>query len=49
MQDRFPGIGNWMADEILWHAARGERAFPPVRSGRRKYGHCIANAVSSAG
>jgi formamidopyrimidine-DNA glycosylase len=21
MQDRFPGIGNWMADEILWRAA----------------------------
>lgn len=21
MQERFPGIGNWMADEILWHAA----------------------------
>ncbi len=20
MQDRFPGIGNWMADEILWRA-----------------------------
>jgi len=21
MQDRFPGVGNWMADEILWRAA----------------------------
>jgi formamidopyrimidine-DNA glycosylase len=21
MQERFPGIGNWMADEILWRAA----------------------------
>src|SRR5437588_744371 len=21
MQERFPGVGNWMADEILWRAA----------------------------
>ena len=21
MQERFPGIGNWMADEVLWRAA----------------------------
>jgi len=26
MQERFPGIGNWMADEILWRAAIHPRA-----------------------
>src|SRR5690606_33216676 len=26
MQERFPGVGNWMADEILWRAA-----IPPAR------------------
>ncbi|MBN8708840.1 MAG: Fpg/Nei family DNA glycosylase [Verrucomicrobia bacterium] len=29
MQERFPGIGNWMADEILWRA----RFLPSRRSG----------------
>jgi len=29
MQERFPGIGNWMADEILWQA----RIHPATRSG----------------
>lgn len=29
MQERFPGIGNWMADEILWRA----RLNPKVRAG----------------
>lgn len=29
MQERFPGIGNWMADEILWRA----RLLPAKRSG----------------
>ncbi|MEM1222936.1 MAG: DNA-formamidopyrimidine glycosylase family protein [Verrucomicrobiota bacterium] len=29
MQERFPGIGNWMADEILWRA----RIAPNTRSG----------------
>lgn len=29
MQERFPGIGNWMADEILWQA----RIAPATRSG----------------
>jgi formamidopyrimidine-DNA glycosylase len=29
MQERFPGIGNWMADEILWRA----RLLPSRRSG----------------
>ncbi len=30
MQEFFPGIGNWMADEILWRA----RVHPKARSGR---------------
>ena len=29
MQERFPGIGNWMADEILWRA----RLHPQIRAG----------------
>ncbi|HET9376317.1 MAG TPA: DNA-formamidopyrimidine glycosylase family protein [Chthoniobacterales bacterium] len=29
MQERFPGIGNWMADEILWRA----RLNPKIRAG----------------
>lgn len=29
MQERFPGVGNWMADEILWRA----RLLPSRRSG----------------
>src|SRR6266478_5976775 len=29
MQERFPGIGNWMADEILWRA----RLNPKTRAG----------------
>ena len=30
MQDRFPGVGNWMADEILWRA----RIHPATLAGR---------------
>lgn len=30
MQERFPGVGNWMADEILWRA----RIHPATRAGR---------------
>jgi len=26
MQERFPGIGNWMADEVLWRAGLHPRA-----------------------
>lgn len=29
MQERFPGVGNWMADEILWRA----RLHPTTRAG----------------
>lgn len=29
MQERFPGVGNWMADEILWRA----RLHPAARAG----------------
>jgi len=38
MQERFPGVGNWMADEILWRAAihparaAGTLAPPEVRA-----------------
>jgi formamidopyrimidine-DNA glycosylase len=42
MQERFPGIGNWMADEILWRAAlhprraAGSLAPAEVRTLRRE-------------
>lgn len=29
MQERFPGVGNWMADEILWRA----KLHPAIKSG----------------
>ena len=32
MQERFPGVGNWMADEILWRAAIHPRR--PAEIGR---------------
>ena len=33
MQERFPGIGNWMADEILWRAAiHPARTLPASRA-----------------
>jgi len=31
-QDGFPGLGNWMVDEVLWRA----RLAPPTRAGRIK-------------
>jgi formamidopyrimidine-DNA glycosylase len=38
MQERFPGIGNWMADEILWraaiHPARPGASLTPRERGR---------------
>lgn len=38
MQERFPGIGNWMADEILWraeiHPAQPAGSLTPVESRR---------------
>lgn len=38
MQERFPGIGNWMADEILWRAAlhprRAAGSLAPAEIGR---------------
>jgi len=37
MQERFPGIGNWMADEVLWRAAIHPGA-PPVRCGLPRCG-----------
>jgi formamidopyrimidine-DNA glycosylase len=38
MQERFPGIGNWMADEILWragiHPRRAAGSLTPAEVGR---------------
>jgi formamidopyrimidine-DNA glycosylase len=43
MQERFPGIGNWMADEILWRAAihpkRPAGSLPPAEI-RRLWHEC---------
>jgi formamidopyrimidine-DNA glycosylase len=43
MQERFPGIGNWMADEILWRAAihpkRLAGALTPTEV-RKLHGEC---------
>ena len=38
MQERFPGIGNWMADEILWRAA----IHPRRRAGTLKPAEILA-------
>jgi formamidopyrimidine-DNA glycosylase len=38
MQERFPGIGNWMADEVLWRAA----IHPARRAGTLKPGEVRA-------
>jgi formamidopyrimidine-DNA glycosylase len=58
MQDRFPGIGNWMADEILWRAAIHPRRAAGSLSGpevRRLWRECRAvcrlalNAIAGKG
>jgi len=38
MQSGFPGIGNWMADEILWRA----KVLPSKRTGKLSRGHRAA-------
>ncbi|MEM8868023.1 MAG: DNA-formamidopyrimidine glycosylase family protein [Verrucomicrobiota bacterium] len=38
MQQRFPGIGNWMADEVLWRA----RISPRIRAGALSAGQRAA-------
>lgn len=38
MQEAFPGIGNWMADEILWRA----RIHPAMPAGQLSVGQCKA-------
>jgi len=48
MQERFPGIGNWMADEVLWRAAIHPRQ--PAGSLRsRRCARSGARAAGSAG
>lgn len=50
MQERFPGIGNWMADEILWRA----RIHPATRAGRisrvkrKKLYNCLREVSADA-
>lgn len=41
MQEAFPGVGNWMADEILWRA-RIAPTVPVGRIGARKRGELFA-------
>jgi formamidopyrimidine-DNA glycosylase len=38
MQSGFPGVGNWMGDEILWRA----KVIPSKRSGKLSSRECIA-------
>lgn len=53
MQERFPGIGNWMADEILWRAAihpkqpAGSLSPPMVRALHRECRHVCELALAT--
>lgn len=53
MQERFPGVGNWMADEILWRAAlhprRAAGSLTPaeVRTLRRECRHVAHLALDT--
>jgi formamidopyrimidine-DNA glycosylase len=53
MQERFPGIGNWMADEILWRAAlhpkrlAGSLSPAEVRTLRRECRHVARLALAT--
>jgi formamidopyrimidine-DNA glycosylase len=53
MQERFPGIGNWMADEILWRAgihparAAGSLTLPEVRKLWRECRHVCRLALDA--
>ena len=47
MQERFPGIGNWMADEILWRAAiHPKRPAGSLTAGEIKSLHCETRWVA---
>jgi formamidopyrimidine-DNA glycosylase len=53
MQERFPGVGNWMADEILWRAAIHPRRLagslrpPEVRALWRECRHVCRMALDT--
>lgn len=53
MQERFPGIGNWMADEILWRAAihprrlAGSLTSPEIRTLWRECRHVCRLALDA--
>jgi formamidopyrimidine-DNA glycosylase len=55
MQERFPGIGNWMADEILWRAAihprqpAGSLDAPAIRALYREIRAVCRNALRVIG
>lgn len=55
MQERFPGIGNWMADEILWRAAihpkrlAGSLAPAEIKTLHRETRYVTANALRIIG
>ena len=47
LQAGFPGIGNWMADEILWQAGlHPRRPSGKLRPAERKKLHCTVKSVS---
>lgn len=47
MQERFPGIGNWMADEILWRAAiHPKRAAGSLRPAEARALWCVCRRVA---
>src|ERR1019366_6189014 len=47
LQAGFPGIGNWMADEILWQAGlHPRRPAGKLRPAERKKLHCTVKSVS---
>lgn len=55
MQERFPGIGNWMADEVLWRAAihpkkpAGRLTPAEVRALHRELGWVCRHALALVG
>jgi formamidopyrimidine-DNA glycosylase len=55
MQERFPGIGNWMADEILWRAAihprqpAGSLTPPEIKTVYRETRWVASHALATIG
>ncbi len=55
MQERFPGVGNWMADEILWRAAihprrvAGSLGPAEIRTLHRETRHVCDRALKTIG